>query len=151
MEEGGDIGMKEVPLHEKIGLTLKQFNDSDIIKPHERAFVERFIGMGNKIKWIVRIKRGMTGYLPTNDFVWNGLEWELKKPKRKNYRSVKILIQTGVKSGKKNYILDFGNALLKEKVARQLGMYNLRNREKSISRLFVVDREGLKKIVLKRK
>ena len=95
MEESGDIGMKEVPLHEKIGLTLEQFNDSNIIKPHERAFVERFIGMGNKIKWIVRdktVKDGV-GYLPTNDFIWRGKEWELKSPKVKRYNSIFNMIR----------------------------------------------------------
>ncbi|MGI6484605.1 MAG: hypothetical protein ACOX0R_03210 [Candidatus Dojkabacteria bacterium] len=170
MEKGGDIGMMgkgfhsseliekqsrkvvEIPLYKRIGLTVKQFNDDDIIKPHEREFVRKFTKLGHRIKWIVRDKTAKdgVGYLPTNDFIWRDKEWELKKPQKKKYCNAKRLIKKGRESDKQNYILDYGNALLSEKVAKQLSLYNVRNKKKTITRLFVVDREGLKEIVLRK-
>ncbi len=166
MEKGGDIGVmgkgfhsskerksskvKENPLYKRIGLTAKQFNDDDIIKPHEREFVRKFTKFGYRIRWIVRDKtaKGGVGYLPTNDFIWRGKEWELKSPKVKRYSSIFNMIRRGARKGKENFMIDLGKSVLQTNLLSQLSTYNTRNPNNKIKVLYVVDKESLTRVPL---
>lgn len=127
--------------------------DNNIIKPHEREFAENFTNIGFKMKWISRIKKRSSGigYLPTNDFIWQGEELELKGVKTKKYSSISKLIKDARKGGKRNLFIDFGKAELKTLLAKDLSTYNLKNPRKSIKGLYLLDREGVKEILLKEK
>ena len=140
----------KTPLHKRIGLSLRDCNDNNIFKVQEKDFAQRFTDLGHPIRWINRAQPSKNGgYIPTNDFKWDGIEWELKRPLKQRYGSISGLIKKGVISGKRNYIIDLKGASLQEKVAEQLSMYNKRNKGKEISRLLIFDKEGLKEIVLK--
>ncbi|HKM19806.1 MAG TPA: hypothetical protein VJY47_01130 [Candidatus Dojkabacteria bacterium] len=148
-EKQRDILLK-TPLHKRIGLSLKEYNNEDILKVQEKEFAQRFTDLGYSIRWISRAQPSKNGgYIPTNDFEWNGIEWELKRPLKQSYGSISGLIKKGVISGKKNYVIDLKGASLEEKVARQLSMYNKRNKGKEISKLLIFDKGGLKEIILK--
>lgn len=168
MEKGGDIGMMgkgfhsskliekksrkvvEIPLYKRIGLTAKQFNDDDIIKPHEREFVRKFTKLGHRIRWIVRDKTAKdgVGYLPTNDFMWRRKEWELKSPKVKRYNSIFNMIRRGARKGKENFMIDLGKSVLQSNLFSQLSTYNTRNPNNQIKLLYVVDKESLTRVSL---
>jgi len=144
-----DILLK-TPLHKRIGLSLREYNNEDILKVQEKEFAQRLTDLGYPIRWINRVQPSKNGgYIPTNDFEWNGIEWELKRPLKQSYGSISGLIKKGVISGKKNYVIDLKGASLEEKVARQLSMYNKRNKGKEISKLLIFDKGGLKEIILK--
>ncbi len=145
------LDLANTPIHQRIGVTLEQYLDDDVIKVQEREFAKRFTLLGYKVKWILRSRRiGADGisYLPTNDFIWNYIQWELKTPKVKKYNNIFNMIKKGLRQGKKNYILDFGKSLLTDRLAESLSLYNVRNPKRQIYRLYVLDRECLKKILL---
>ncbi len=144
--------IQKTPLHRRIGLTLKESKDTNILKPHEAVFAERFTDLGYRIHWINRIQpaKNNKGYAPTNDFEWDGIEWELKRPEKARYGSVKPMLKRGATSGKKNFVIDLKRATLRKKLAEQLSLYNQNNPEHKISKLLLFDRDGIKEIVLKK-
>ncbi|MBP8978861.1 hypothetical protein KBG23_00060 [Candidatus Dojkabacteria bacterium] len=143
--------LRDTPLHKRIGLNLEDYENRDILKTEEKDFTQKFTDLGYTITWINRAQPSPKGgYIPTKDFIWNGIEWELKRPAKQSYGSISGLIKRGVISGKKYYIIDLKGASLERKVAEQLSMYNKRNRGKEISRLLIFDREDLKEIILKK-
>lgn len=148
------VRLKNTPIYKRIGLTKKEYNNAEIIKEHEKDFVKRFTQLGFKITWISRIKKKKSGgYFPTNDFIWNNIEWELKRPLKKKYKPIYNRIRDARTSGKMNFIIDLGEATLTQKLAESLAEYNLRKTkaQSKIRRLLVMDKQGLVKIILKRK
>ncbi len=149
-EKQRDILLK-TPLYKRIGLSLREYSNEDILKVQEKEFAQRFTDLGYSIRWISRAQPSKNGgYIPTNDFEWNGIEWELKSLAKAKYGSIRALIKRGALSGKKNFIVDLKGALLRSKLSKQLSSYNKNNPENKISRLLVLDREGLKKIILQK-
>ncbi len=145
------ISLLKTPLHKRIGLSLRDCNDNNIFKVQEKDFAQRFTDLGYPIRWINRAQPSKNGgYIPTNDFEWDGIEWELKSPEKARYGSIKALIKRGASLGKENFIIDLKGALLESKLSKQLSSYNKNNPENKISRLLVLDREGLKKIILQK-
>lgn len=139
-------------MYERVGLTKREYYNDDILKPHERDFVRKFSRLGEEVRWIKRdsVNPKTLGYNPTNDFVWRGKEWELKKPKVKKYKNIVKMIKPSINQEKKNFMIDFGNAILKEGLEIQLSRYNVRNTRRRIKNLYIFDREGLKKILLRK-
>jgi len=154
MEKSGymmrTVANQRLPIYKQIGLTLKQYRDSNYIKDNEKIFVKKFTRMGYEIKWIPRdkMKSVRLGYLPTNDFIWRGKEWELKSPKVKKYNSIFNMIRRGARKGKKNFIIDLWKSVLRPKLLSKLSTYNIRNFSNPISVLYVVDKESLTKVFL---
>lgn len=144
----------EIPVYRRIGLSKKQYENDDIIKPYERDFAKRITEMGFRIKWIPRNSDILTptgGYLPTNDFVWNHLEFELKKPLKKKYKPIYNRIKEGRDKGKVNFVIDLGNSILNRKLVESLTEFNIRkdkNRNK-IEKLYILDKKQFVEIILK--
>jgi len=144
--------LKTTPIYKRIGLTKQEYYNNNIIKPHERTFTEEFTKRGYKITWISRIRKkseSSTGYLPTSDFIWNDLEWELKQPEKAQYSNIKNLLKRGSKSGKKNFLIDLKYTTLKWNLTERLARYNLEREQYKIERLYVLDKKGLYEILLK--
>ena len=142
------------PLYERIGLTREEYYNNDILKPHERDFVRRFSRLGEEMRWVKRdckIAPSGIGYLPTNDFIWRGREWELKKPKVKKYNNIFKMMKRSTRQGKKNFMIDLGDSTLFMNLILQLETYNQRNPLYPIDRLYVVDRNSVTKIILRKK
>lgn len=93
--------IQNIPLHKRIGLSLQEFKDTNIFKIDEKDFSQRFTNYGHSIHWINRVQpaKDNKGYKPTNDFVWNGIEWELKSTRKAKYGSIKSLVKRGALSG----------------------------------------------------
>ena len=86
----------KTPLYKRIGLSLKEYNNEDILKVQEKEFAQRFTDLGYSIRWISRAQPSKNGgYIPTNDFEWNGIEWELKSLAKAKYGSIRALIKRG--------------------------------------------------------
>jgi hypothetical protein len=144
--------LKRTPLHKRIGLSITNFNDDNIIKVQEKDFAKKFTNLGYSIKWINRIQPSDNGgYIPTNDFQWNSKEWELKKPKVKRYNSIFNMIKKATNKGKKRFILDFRQSSINRKLAENLSTYNIRNPHKQILELLVFEKHTLMRILLKKK
>ena len=147
------------PIYRRIGLTKKEYEDNNILRVHERNFVKRFTERGEDIKWIKRdslVDTKTGGYYPTNDFIWNNQEWELKSILKKNFSEGTVIkrINESVDKGKRNIFLDLGNNILQEKLLKRLCEYNssrIKNKAKKryINNIIVYDKKGLHKIVLK--
>lgn len=140
----------DTPVYKRIGMTEKQYNNNDLIKEHEKVFVERFTDLGHKIKWVSRTKKKKsgTGYLPTNDFIWNDKEWECKSISNQKYSSISRRLRIPISQGKENFFLVMQNKILATKLSKQLASFNLRKQERRIERLIVWDKEGIKEISL---
>lgn len=129
---------------------------AEALEPHEVRFYERFISAGNRVELIPRSKE----LVSTSDFRWlsrSGVEVEVKRPDRVAYDSAKRLLRDAVNAARRNhsvvkahFILDLGERPLPEKVQRQLGLYNIRNPENRIERLWVWSQGELIEIPLKR-
>ena len=149
-----------LPIYKRIGLTRKSYYDYDIVKPEERDFIKRFTRKGEKIKWIERNRKVSTyevGYLPTNDFVWKGKEWELKsKTKGKiKERTIVRRINESVDKDKRNIFLDLGNRNASKKLIERLRKYNVSriktiDKRRYVKNIVVWDKTGIFKIELER-
>lgn len=144
------------PVYKSIGLTRREYYNQDIMKTQERRFVRKFTFRGERIMWIKRdskVAPGGIGYLPTNDFVWKGIEWELKSTtaKRIKERTVIRRINESVDSGKNNICIDLGKNTVTPKLLKRLIQYNVsrvKDRKRHIENIIVFDREGLYKVEL---
>ena len=120
---------------------------------HEIVFLERFKVLGNHYQWIPRDVRE---HRPTNDFVWieYSIEMELKSLTRAKYGTISKSVNQAVKDAvkqevvKDSFIIDIGFVRLSDKLISQLEQYNMRN-EIKLSNLWVLDREGIKRIELR--
>jgi|GEM_PF-1100557 len=142
--------LKDTPLHQRVGLSLKDYNDSNIFKVGEKDFAQRFTNLGYDINWITRRERNIkTGQiLPNNDFEWENEEWELKNPRNIVNTRISSLIREGAVRGKQNFMIDLGNSTVPKKLWKQLSRYNVNNPQKQISRLLVFNKGTLWKIIL---
>lgn len=139
------------PVYKRVGLLKREYMNDDLIKEHEREFVERFTNLGFMIRWICRNRKKKDGgYYPTNDFIWENKEWELKKPQVKKYNSIFNMIKKAERRGKKRFILDFGQTHIGSKLAQQLSTYNIRNPEKQIEELLILEKDILVRVLLKK-
>ncbi|BDY33167.1 hypothetical protein hbim_07142 [Mycolicibacterium mageritense] len=120
---------------------------------HEIEFVERFLALGHQLEWIARDRE--TGK-PTNDFIWldnDSLIVELKSPKPR-YSTIRNQIHDAVVRAraqgvaKQNFIVDLGDKLLTAKLRNQVSLYNRRNPDNTIDRLWVMSRGVLEQIDL---
>ncbi|MGV0595693.1 hypothetical protein [Mycolicibacterium porcinum] len=123
----------------------------DLVR-HEIEFVERFHALGHQLEWIARDPAGM----PTNDFIWldnDNLLVELKSTKAR-YPTIRNQIHDAVSQArekgvsKQNFIVDLGGKLLTTKLRHQVSLYNRRNPDNTIERLWVMSRGALHRIDL---
>ena len=122
------------------------------LEPHEVEFYERFAQLGLHAQPIQRSET----FMPTNDFYWaeQGLEIEVKKPKKAQYASASNLISSAVSRAKNHgfvkdcFIIDLGDKTLTEKLRNQLAQYNLRNPGNQIRLLWALAKGVLIEIVL---
>lgn len=138
-------------VYKRVGLSRREYYDDDLVKPHERRFLQRFTRRGEIIKWIKRddINVETGGYYPTNDFEWKEEQWELKEPKRKRYSRIAKMIRSS-SSIKENFMIDFGNTGVTEVLTRQLAMYNINNPKRPIKKLYIFSRGKIWKILLRK-
>lgn len=123
-------------------------------QPHEIVFYERFTDAGHTVRVIPKSAVGK----PTNDFRWldrDGIEIEVKRPKRAEYGSSARLIRDAVQSARENhqftkdrFFIDLDGRELGEKLRNQLSRYNQRNPGNTIASLWVFARSGLVEIEL---
>lgn len=100
----------------------------DELKTQEVEFVNNFTSFGNNIKWIPKdIPKDGVQAKPTNDFVWNGLEWELKTSSTLKYKTVASYIRDGIRQGKENFMIDIYTKTKIDKFRKQIATYNSRN------------------------
>jgi len=125
----------------------------DNLTPAEIQFYESFIAAGNRVQLIPKDK---VYFQPTNDFIWLNLDeivCELKASKER-YATVRNAISVAVSNAQKqnvvkdNFIIDFGNRSVSEKLKRQLALYNYRNPRLPISRLWIWSSGNLEEIAL---
>jgi SPP1 gp7 family putative phage head morphogenesis protein len=133
---------------ERIGVTLDYWNSETAAS--ERAFVRQFTEH-YKIRWIDRkmSRPDGNGYLPTNDFVLRGIEYELKTPRHAKYSSIANLVRKSVPKGKDSFMVNLGDRKLSDKLRGQLENYNVKNPNNQINRLNVWTRGEIVKIKLK--
>ena len=146
----------KIPIYKKVGLTRKSYYDYDIVKPKERDFIKRFTRRQEKIKWIERnlkVSHNEVGYLPTNDFVQKGKEWELKSKTEGKIKERTIIrrINEAVDKWKRNIFLDLGNRKASTKLVERLQRYNISrantiHKKRYVKNIVVWDKTGVFKI-----
>ena len=103
----------------------------------EKAFIYDFERNGYKIDKIIPKDYGIPRK-PTNDFIINGLEWEMKTPKRKlKYSTMSTHIKDAVKQGKENFIINLNNRYYDQKSIYQLSQYNSKNPNNKVDKIFI--------------
>lgn len=122
----------------------------ETLKPHEIEFAERMQGRRQTLEWIPTPKPTATNPRPvaTNDFTWQGEQWELKSTAAK-YGTIKTRIQKAVRSArdnhgvtKENFFIDLGKRSLPPNLRAQLALYNQRVRDGRIKSLWIMSRDG---------
>lgn len=109
-----------------IGVSRDYFKDNMV--PSERAFARQYTLSGHNIRWINQRKKDASGKIPPmNDYSENNILWELKTPKRIRYSSISKAITDAAKKGKKNFMINFGERKLSEKMKVELSKYNIRH------------------------
>jgi hypothetical protein len=142
----------DTPVYKRISLPLEEYINDDLIKPHEKEFVENFTNLGFKIKWICRNREKDDGsYYPTNDFIWNNEEWECKSIFNQKYSSIAKRLRIPILQGKKKFFIYMKNKKLSTKLSCQLANFNIRKRTNQIERLIVLDKESVKEIILQKR
>ena len=118
----------------------------DQLDPGEIMSYERLLRLGEDID---PIKRRISE--PTNDFIWlshGGIEVEMKGPKTAEYETIMGRIHTAVKSAKDRgfvkdtFLIDIGEAELKQSLAAQLTAYNIDRSKYQIKSLYVMSGDG---------
>lgn len=141
--------------------TRGRWLEDQMLEPDEVTFLERFEALGHRAKWIPRAKYiPGKGRKPTSDFIWldNGNEITEQKSTSSTYKKIKGRIQGNVEAATKQgivkdvYIIDIGQAKLRDKVRRQLSEYNIRVQSGYIRKLFIMSENGtkLEEIILKK-
>lgn len=102
----------------------------------EKAFIYDFERNGYKIDKI--ISKDYETFKPTNDFIINGLEWEMKTPEKSlKYSTMSKHIRNAAKQGKKNFIINLNNKHSDEKSIHQLKQYNSKNSNNKVDKIFI--------------
>lgn len=120
---------------------------------HEIETVERLKALGESVEWIPR-KFGV----PTNDFIWNGVEVDTKATRakystianhlRRSADQARDARSRGMEMWKDNFLVDLGNRALSQKLRHQLAEFNRRNPNNRISRLWVLSQGDLIEVPL---
>lgn len=136
-------------------------DDSGVkMKPHEIELVEALKSLGDPpTKWLPAAPQLPDGRLQaSNDMMWHGQEFEVKRTTSATYPGIKGSITQYVKKAretgvvKERFLIDLGDrAILSEKVRHQAEKYNLRHPDATIEELWIFDRNGLHKINLRNK
>ena len=120
-----------------IGVSLKYWNKE--MTADERWFVRNFDG---NIKWIPKFAWKNGKLISTNDFIFNGKQYELKTPQKKiKYKSISNMIKKDVSKGKKDFVISFKNKKIPEKIVKQLENYNINNPDNRIRTLHLFNKE----------
>jgi len=132
----------------------------DRLNRNEVASLERFqslqpdVPLSEKIRWIAQLG----SRAPVNDFYWrtNGCMTVDMKTTGAKYSTIHDLINRAVVASKhsplveaqlkENFIVDICPARMTDKLRGQLSMYNLRNPNNPLGRLWVLSRDGLDEI-----
>lgn len=102
----------------------------------EKAFIYDFERNGYKIDKV--ISKDYETFKPTNDFIINGLEWEMKTPEKSlKYSTMSAHIKDAVKQDKKNFIINLNNKHSDEKSIYQLKQYNTKNPNNKVDKIFI--------------
>ena len=134
----------------------KQKEIYDSLEEHEKAFYDAF---RENIGEIELIPKDTPAYgelaKPTNDFIWNRMEWELKATFGLKYKTTASHIRDAAKQGKKNFILDIHSKSSQTKAVSkflsQIKNYNSRNPQNQIDNLFALTSDGLIELIKKKK
>ncbi|MGI5897863.1 MAG: hypothetical protein ACOX6Q_01745 [Candidatus Dojkabacteria bacterium] len=142
--------IRRTPLHKRIELSLEEYNDENIFKAQEKDFAQRFTNLGYSIRWIKPDTSGKGKIAqPTNDFVWNNNQWELKTVQYAKYSSISKTVRHAIKRGKRNFMIDLGRKKLTRTLAFQLSKFNRRTQGNKATRILVFTRGEIIEIVLK--
>lgn len=102
----------------------------------EKAFIYDFERNGYKIDKV--ISKDYETFKPTNDFIINGLEWEMKTPEKSlKYSTMSTHIRNAIKQNKENFIINLQGKYYSEKALRQLSDYNSRNPSHKLKNLII--------------
>ena len=102
----------------------------------EKAFIYDFERNGYKIDKV--ISKDYETFKPTNDFIINGLEWEMKTPEKSlKYSTMSTHIRNAIKQNKENFIINLQGKYYSEKALRQLSDYNSRNPSYKLKNLVI--------------
>ena len=102
----------------------------------EKAFIYDFERNGYKIDKV--ISKDYETFKPTNDFIINGLEWEMKTPEKSlKYSTMSTHIRNAIKQNKENFIINLQGKYYSEKALRQLSDYNSRNPSYKLKNLII--------------
>jgi len=131
---------------------IDQLEHLQSLKPH--------VPLAMKIEWI---PRDAICYTPTDDFVWISnccIHIEMKRVHRAEYKPIRNAIKQArdrlrkwdlsVQERKKNFLIDIGQKELRAKLRKDLEEYNIRNPDNQISRLWILWRNTLEEITLKK-
>lgn len=117
----------------------------DTIESHEVEAYERLLRLGEDVE---PIKRSLS--VPRNDFVWltrDNRVTEMKSTKAR-YETIRNSIHQAVRKAQEKgvvkdiFLIDIGEAELTEKLARELGCYNLDRSGYMIRELYVMSGDG---------
>lgn len=128
----------EVEASEKLKSILESTPEKVVndLTAEEKAFIYDFERNGYKINKI--IPKDYETFKPTNDFIINGLEWEMKTPEKSlKYSTMSKHIRNAAKQGKKNFIINLNNKHSDEKSIYQLKQYNSKNPNNKVDKIFI--------------
>lgn len=138
---------------------LASDTSGEALYPHEIEFLEAMEALGEKVRWIPRSPYiPGQGRAPTNDFVWLTNENTVTELKATtpNYGKIRNLIQPAVRKArekgvvKDSFVIDLGLHRLTPKLRGQLELYNIRNPDNRVARMWVMARGELTEIDLAR-
>jgi hypothetical protein len=134
--------------------TKGQFINSggDYLEPHERAFVNRMVKNGESLEWISK----STEQKPTNDFIWNDEEWELKNTSPDYYGIRGRIMKTVYKALKSNFtkdrfIIDIGENRITNELLKEVANYNLNTPDYSVKEIKIFGNGEMKDVEIKNK
>jgi len=128
----------------------------DSLEPHEVRFYERFnreLGQD-----ILLIPKDTVSYLPTNDFIWVSKGQYVCELKGTSpfYRPIKRLLTRAVRRAnrkgvnKQNFVVDLGREVVAPNRLRgQLADYNTNNPANQITRMWIVDANGISEVSIR--
>ena len=130
--------VSEVEASEKLKSILESTPEKVVndLTTEEKAFIYDFERNGYKIDKI--ISKDYETFKPTNDFIINGLEWEMKTPEKSlKYSTMSTHIRNTIKQNKENFIINLQGKYYNEKALRQLSDYNSRNPSYKLKNLVI--------------
>ena len=119
---------------EKIGVNRNYWTNE--MTSDERWFA---INYPKSIQWIDKNKTDRSGKkLPTNDYIYNGKEFELKTPETQKPRSISRTISIAASQGKKNIMINLKDKKLNKSLLTRLESYNsTHTKDRQVNSIFV--------------